>query len=321
MAADPRPPVLYLRSFYDDGVAVIDEGGSKIMRGITRAVAPRTPEQELAEILGHVGPVVAIGKPGEPLPELGAARLYVSHNQWQQKVSDLMQMATLVVIRIGSSAGVLWEIEQALSRIPRQRLVLAFLSGAKVAPELERTLGSVLGQEFADALPQPPLNGWRALAWRDPRRRIGSLVCFAADGTPRPVPVTMWPFWGRDLATAFAFRPSAMPLRRVWRQVFAILDIEAGAMGSRPSRVIAIVLAIGFGYAGAHWFYLGQRRRGWKYVALLPVALAPVFMSLVDAFRFLWVDRATFEARFVAAPLSGTAVSLSSASADGSLRE
>ena len=52
-------------------------------------ISVRTPEQELADILEHVGPVVAVGKPGEPLPELGAARLYVSHDEWQGKVHDV----------------------------------------------------------------------------------------------------------------------------------------------------------------------------------------------------------------------------------------
>jgi hypothetical protein len=107
--------------------------------------------------------------------------------------------------------------------------------------------------------------------------------------------VSVWPFWGRDVATIFAFRPSAMPLRRAWRQVFAHLGLEADRIGGRPSRVTAVLLAIGLGYFGAHWFYLGDRRRGWKYVALFPVALASMFLALHDAYRFVWVDRRTFD--------------------------
>ena len=53
------------------------------------------------------------------------------------------------------------------------------------------------------------------------------------------------------------------------------------------------------GWVGAHWFYLGNKRRGWKYLALLPFAAIMMIVSWVDAIRFIWVDRTEFEARFV----------------------
>jgi hypothetical protein len=301
MAADPRPPVLYLRSFQDDGAPMLDDGGSTLARRFMALLAPQSPEQELAIILGKVGPVVAIGKPGEPLPELGAARLYVDHSRWQAEVAALMSRAALVVVRVGASPGVLWEIDQALKVIPRQRLVLTVLGGAAVAPALAARLESELGQDLAAALPQPLPADWVARAWQGPRRRLGGVVCFGADGAPLAVPVSMWPLWGRDMLTMFMFRPSAMPLRRAWRQVFAILGIEAGSMSGRPSRAVAVVLAVLLGWVGAHWFYLGSRRRGWVYVALLPVA---AMLALYDALRFVWVDRATFDSRFVGKPQS-----------------
>ncbi len=298
MARDSRPPVLYLRSFRDDGTAVLDDGGAAWIGRLIGAIGPQTPEQELSEILGALGPLVAIGKPGEPLPELGAARLYVPHDQWQRKVIELMHQASLVVVRVGSSAGVLWEIETALAEIPRQRLVFTVLGaggGSSVAPEVRARLAPLLGSHLDAALPQPAPSLWKTLGWRDPRRRLGGLVCFSADGTPHPVPVSLWPLWGRDMATVFAFRPSAMPLRRAWRQVFAHLGLEAERIGGQRSRVTAVLLAVGLGYLGAHWFYLGDRRRGWKYVALFPVALASMFMAVHDAYRFVWMDRRTFD--------------------------
>jgi TM2 domain-containing membrane protein YozV len=75
-------------------------------------------------------------------------------------------------------------------------------------------------------------------------------------------------------------------------------------MSGRPSRAMAVVLALLFGWIGAHWFYLGNRRRGWTYVALFPLALASVFAAYCDALRFVWVDRATFDSRFVGRPQS-----------------
>lgn len=297
MARDPRSPVLYLRSFKDDGAAVLEPGAQKIMQRVMSVIEPPSPEQEIADILGHLGPVVAIGKPGEPLPRLGAARLYVAHDRWQAKVDELMANAALVVVRIGDSPGVLWEIERVLAVLPRQRVVFAFLSGAAVAPAIAERLTPVLGREWDRALPEPGA-GWTSWLWSDPRRRLGSFVYFASDGVSHAVAVTNWPPWGRDAWLSLMLRPYALPLRRAWREIFSGLGVDAGTMDRKPSRVLAVILAIVAGYAGAHWFYLGKSRRGWTYVALIPALFASVFLGLFDALRFIWVDRATFDARF-----------------------
>jgi TM2 domain-containing membrane protein YozV len=296
MARDPRPPVLYLRSFADDGEALIGEQAWWMRLGAVIAT-PVTPEQEMADLLDAIGPVVAIGKPGEPLPELGAARLYVSDDLWQAKVQELMKKARLVVVRLGTSPGLLWEIEEALAHLPRQRLVLALLGGAVVAPALVQRLAPVLGPTFADALPQELPRSWTGRLYRDPRRRIGGVVYFGADDRAHAVPVKRWPIQWLDIFT-IAARPSAGPLRRAWRQVFAQLGLGGGE-GSR-SRAIAVSLAMFVGWTGAHWFYLGRPRRGVVYLLALPLLLAPLFLGFVDAFRFLWVDRDGFDARFSA---------------------
>jgi TM2 domain-containing membrane protein YozV len=256
-----------------------------------------TPEQEMADLLDAVGPVVAIGKPGEPLPELGAARLYVSDDQWQAKVQELMRKSRLVVLRLGSSPGLLWEIEQVLAQLPRQRLVLAVLGHAVVAPALMERLAPVLGQTFADALPQAQARSWTARFYRDPRRRIGGLVYFDASGNAHAAPVKRWPIQWLDLFT-MAARPSAGPLRRAWRQVFPALGL--GSEEGARSRAIAVALAMAVGWTGGHWFYLGRTRRGWLYLLTLPLLLAPLFLGFWDAFRFLWVDRDEFASRFSA---------------------
>jgi TM2 domain-containing membrane protein YozV len=295
MARDPRPPVLYLRSFADDGAALMGEQ-SFLERHGALIVAPVTPEQEMADILDAIGPVVAIGKPGEPLPELGAARLYVSDDQWQAKVDELMRVARLVVIRVGSSPGLLWEIEQALAHLPRQRVVLALLGGSVVATALVERLAPTLGPTFAEALPQPIPELTIGFDTEALRRRFGGLVCFGGDGSAHAVAVRRWPLQWDDLYF-FAMRPSAAPLRRAWRDVFTRLGLTVGE-GSR-SRALAVTLALVVGWSGAHWFYLGQRRRGVIYLVTFPVA---VFLGFIDAFRFLWVDRTGFDARFSALP-------------------
>jgi len=298
MALDPRPPVLYLRSFRDDGVSLAAQQGGAWRRRLMTALQLPAPEEQMARILSRIGPLVAIGKPGEALPELGAARLYVAHDRWQHKVSELMQRAALVVVRVGTSPGVLWEIEQALQHLRRQRLVLVVLGDTAIAPELIARLAPVLGGQLDQALPQPAPQGLQLLRWRRQPRRLGGLVCFDAAGQAAAIAVHQHsvPLW--KAFSLGALLGSRKPMELAWQQVFErTLPIQP--QGQRhASRALAVVLALWLGMFGAHWFYLGRPRRGWLYVALMPVLLASWFMAIADVLRFVWCDRATFEARW-----------------------
>lgn len=120
---DHRPPVLYLRAFRDDLFRSIRTPGFE------RYLFPfPTVEEELALEFRSLGPFVAIGKPGERLPQLGAARIYVPDSQWQSCVSDLMDESQLVILRIGTSVtpGLSWEFTEAIKSVPSERLILYF---------------------------------------------------------------------------------------------------------------------------------------------------------------------------------------------------
>jgi hypothetical protein len=103
--------VLYLRSF------IADEDASDV-------IGTSTEEEHLAIVLNQLGSFIAIGRPGEQLPELGAVRLYVKDDQWQDTVLDLMRKAQVVVMRIGDSPGFWWEFERAIQIIRPQQLLL-----------------------------------------------------------------------------------------------------------------------------------------------------------------------------------------------------
>ena len=77
---DGRAPVVYIRSFKSD-----DRIASRFAWTAAFSI-----EQELAGIMSRVGPVVAIGRPGEPLPQLGAARLYVGDDEWRGTITNLI---------------------------------------------------------------------------------------------------------------------------------------------------------------------------------------------------------------------------------------
>jgi hypothetical protein len=81
-------------------------------------------EEQFVRTLNQIGPVVAIGLPGEDQPHAGAYRLYLDHATWQQSVEQLLEKARLVVIRTGLSGGLHWEIERVVRRASPQRVLM-----------------------------------------------------------------------------------------------------------------------------------------------------------------------------------------------------
>jgi hypothetical protein len=172
-SAGARRPILYLRSFE------IDEDTSRpsILEFFGILLATSTPEQKLAQQLSRVGPVIAIGRPGEALPPLGAARFYVTDELWKQKVADVAAASRLVVWTSGVSEGLRWEISYLLRSLPTERLVLwahPHLVVGRRGREAEwslflKALGAVFPKPFPATL------------------GTTELFVFAQDGTPVPV--------------------------------------------------------------------------------------------------------------------------------------
>ena len=123
-AEDPRPPVVYLRSFEDDGKQLEGEGIGYELADALRAIIRQSKEQRLRKVLSKLGPLVAIGRPGEQLAELGAARMYVSDDDWQAVVEDLVHKSGAVVLQAGQSAGLKWEFSKVIASLDPSRVLL-----------------------------------------------------------------------------------------------------------------------------------------------------------------------------------------------------
>jgi hypothetical protein len=294
MRDDPRLPLLYLRSFADDEEALLDDGGARWVGWIPRLMGLPTPEQDMASLLCLAGPVVAIGRPDETLPRLGAARLYVQGDAWKQAILSLLDQARLVVLRVGATPGVRWEIDQALARVPRERLVLAFhgRSAYGLPESVRQRLQHLVGMPWDQALPQSRSGVVTNLFANSWGRRMGSLVCFPEAGQVAVIPISMRIASWRDWPTAFSWSMSSMPLRLAWIDVFRRLRVDAGALGADRSRATAVLLAVLVGYAGAHWFYLRQPRKAWRRVAMIVVS---IYLGWWDALRFVWMSRTEFQ--------------------------
>jgi hypothetical protein len=91
-------PIVYLRSFNDDALTF-----STWTQG-------RVPwEKPLVDAGFQIGPVVAIGKPGEARAALGAARDYLSDDDWKEHARRWMDAAGAIILTIGETEGLGWE--------------------------------------------------------------------------------------------------------------------------------------------------------------------------------------------------------------------
>ncbi len=164
---DSRPPVLLLRSFRDDQVAVENRSPREPWWSFGQRKVV-TFEEMLYDLFSACGPVIAVGRPGEVLAPLGAARFWVSDARWQQVVGDLLQESQLVVLIMGPTTGddgLAWEVRRVFEFRQTAKLVL-------VMPPLEEELARQRWESF-----RPLCQG------RLPPYRGGELAAaFANDG-------------------------------------------------------------------------------------------------------------------------------------------
>ena len=139
---DPRPPILYLRPFTADVVrfATWDQRirfifkclysillFAKIVRDIFRRVGVSFPdtrrlsaEEFLVSLLDPLGPVIAIGRPKDKIPPLGAVRIYLTDKgeNWKDVVSKKMKEAQLILMFAGTTEHFVWELESVFKNEP-----------------------------------------------------------------------------------------------------------------------------------------------------------------------------------------------------------
>lgn len=107
-----RESILLLRSFDDDALTLRSTVLAGSIGTPTLPTARIRFEEYLVWILKLFGSVVAIGRPGESLPELGAVRTYWSDDQWQDAVRQTAMRSRGIVMIAGSGEGLRWEMER-----------------------------------------------------------------------------------------------------------------------------------------------------------------------------------------------------------------
>jgi hypothetical protein len=177
---DQRPPVLYLRPFGEDTSAPpdrrplsnrnVDPTGAAFL--LPYALG-KSDEEELASAVSQIGPFLAVGRPGERLPQLGAARLYVSSEEWQDTVDRLLDKACVVILRVGSTMteGFWWEVARVWQRVGHERVLFWFPFGTTIEAMLDR------GQRFSERFEDK-------FGVNIPKPGAANFLHFALDGTP-----------------------------------------------------------------------------------------------------------------------------------------
>ncbi|MGD8209828.1 MAG: hypothetical protein PVF32_08220 [Desulfobacterales bacterium] len=118
LAVDQRPPILFLRSFDDDE--------KQKFRRADKALLDFSLETRLANHFSRFGPFIAIGSPKETVPQLGAARVLLSDEEWQPRVLGWMREAGLIIMYSGKTRWFNWELQQVVENECATRLILMF---------------------------------------------------------------------------------------------------------------------------------------------------------------------------------------------------
>ena len=180
IVTDSNPDVLYLRAFRSDP----STKGYVLFWSMFRWTSGlETQEEQLADVLRSIGDLVAIGRPGEGLPIPGAARIYVSDEEWKEVVKRRMRAARLVIIRAGATENLLWELKQAVETLnPQKVLILVLEMKAKHYESFRAEVNPVLGV----SLPERATLG-----------QFGGFIGFTTDRKPSVFPLGV-PYFRRD---------------------------------------------------------------------------------------------------------------------------
>ncbi len=119
LSVDRRPATLLLRSFSDDEKL-------QAFRTSQYALFDFSLEGRLAGHFAASGPFIAVGSPSHETPPAGAARAFLSDDEWQGRVGQWMQSARLTIVVAGLTKWVEWELDQVVARGYVDKLIVLF---------------------------------------------------------------------------------------------------------------------------------------------------------------------------------------------------
>ncbi|MGP3974141.1 DUF4429 domain-containing protein [Streptomyces sp. 8N114] len=187
LTQDPRPPVLYLRSFRDD----------KRARAPSRPGSLVTEEEAVATAMAGIGPFIALDR---DIEVLGAAKGRVADTDWRPAVTTLMEHCRLTVLRCGEGASLYWELGQAVTLLDPHQLVILVPSDHRLYETFRERAAEIMPHPLP-AVPMPP---------RRARPRLVAAIRFSPDWRPQVVSLRLPPtlrFLSVETCLAFRLLP------------------------------------------------------------------------------------------------------------------
>lgn len=160
-----------------------------------------------------VGPLIAVGRPGEELSYYGAARIYVGDGDWHERVRKLLSQTKLVIVRAAETAGLSWEIGACAKTVEPHRLII-LVPLSRRGYENFRTAAAPI---FPGRLPE--YTGRRA-----GEATLRAIVYFDADWGPHRVPIINQSYLSYWLGIFANFLTGTTALDREQSEMHRILD-------------------------------------------------------------------------------------------------
>lgn len=169
----PKSYILYLRPFSAD-IAIPPHRVSFLRILFSSAVLgladrwyrswfllPLGPATRFEELLTYgfrkVAPLITVGDPKEPFPQIGAWRFYCASEQatdadteavWKKEVESAIKRATLVIIHVATTESIKWELRKVVELCNPRDIVLCVNLPARHSG-LANFLGKSYGRELA----------------------------------------------------------------------------------------------------------------------------------------------------------------------------
>jgi hypothetical protein len=142
---DVRGHVAYFRSFKSDAAPAYQEG-------FWSGFQLQSEEEILAGCIPRGVRFFAIGRPGEPLPELGATRMYFSDDEWQAAASTMIQTAALILIQPHRTPSLIWEFQHIINSVNPEKFAIWLPSGLQQKDW--EGFSNAVGQHAHQSLPE-----------------------------------------------------------------------------------------------------------------------------------------------------------------------
>ena len=107
---DRRKPLFLIRSFRDDMTTIARPLSWRAFLGGFQMRL--TLEETVVNALWRFGPVITIGRPGDRLRPLGAAREYLGEDEWRPRVHEYLTESQALVTILGATLNLTWEYER-----------------------------------------------------------------------------------------------------------------------------------------------------------------------------------------------------------------